>query len=47
MKRIAIIFALALTGCYRMTVKSGAVVLEDDRATGELPGTLVRGPQQA
>ena len=31
---------------YRMTVKSGAVVLEDDRATGELPGTLVRGPQR-
>lgn len=31
---------------YRATVKSGAIVLEDDRATGELPGTLVRGPQQ-
>jgi N-acyl-D-aspartate/D-glutamate deacylase len=30
---------------YRLTVERGTVVLEEDRATGALPGRLVRGPQ--
>jgi N-acyl-D-aspartate/D-glutamate deacylase len=30
---------------YRLTVAHGTVVLEEDRATGALPGRLVRGPQ--
>jgi N-acyl-D-aspartate/D-glutamate deacylase len=34
----------AATG-YAATVKSGVVVREDDQATGERPGGLVRGPQ--
>jgi N-acyl-D-aspartate/D-glutamate deacylase len=32
---------------YRATVVSGAVVYRDGEPTGELPGRLVRGPQQA
>jgi N-acyl-D-aspartate/D-glutamate deacylase len=32
---------------YAATVKRGVVVLEDDRATGEHPGRLLRGPQPA
>jgi len=32
---------------YAATVKRGAVVREDDTATGERPGVLVRGPQHA
>jgi N-acyl-D-aspartate/D-glutamate deacylase len=32
---------------YLATIKSGAVVREDDRATGQRPGTLLRGPQPA
>jgi len=31
---------------YAATVCSGVVVYEDDTATGELPGRLVRGPQR-
>ena len=30
---------------YRATVKSGVIVRENDEATGELPGRLLRGPQ--
>jgi N-acyl-D-amino-acid deacylase len=30
---------------YRATVKSGVIVREDDHATGERPGRLLRGPQ--
>jgi N-acyl-D-amino-acid deacylase len=30
---------------YRWTIKRGAVTFEDGTATGELPGTLVRGVQ--
>jgi N-acyl-D-amino-acid deacylase len=32
---------------YLATVKSGAVVRENDQSTGERPGTLLRGPQPA
>ncbi len=32
---------------YRATVKRGEVVRQDDKATGERPGRLLRGPQQA
>ncbi len=31
---------------YGCTVKRGQIVLEDDQATGERPGVLVRGAQQ-
>ena len=30
---------------YAATVKRGVVVREDDEATGERPGRLLRGPQ--
>ena len=30
---------------YRMTIKNGVVTFRDGAMTGELPGTLVRGPQ--
>ena len=32
---------------YRATVVSGVVTFEHGVATGELPGRLVRGPQEA
>jgi N-acyl-D-aspartate/D-glutamate deacylase len=32
---------------YLATVKSGTVVRENDQSTGEVPGTLLRGPQPA
>lgn len=32
---------------YRMTVQNGEVIAEDDKATGALPGRLIRGPRSA
>jgi N-acyl-D-aspartate/D-glutamate deacylase len=32
---------------YRFTIKSGQVTFKDGKATGVLPGALVRGPQTA
>ena len=32
---------------YRYTIQSGEVTFEDGKATGALPGKLVRGPQPA
>jgi len=32
---------------YSATIKSGIITYENDKATGELPGTLIRGEQKA
>ena len=32
---------------YRYTIKSGEVTFEDNQATGQAPGRVVRGPQHA
>ena len=34
-------------GGYIATIKSGVVTFKNDEATGELPGTLIRGEQAA
>jgi D-aminoacylase, C-terminal region. len=33
-------------GRYRATIKSGVVTFKDDQATGELPGTVLRGERK-
>ena len=32
---------------YSATIKSGIITYENDKATGELPGTLIRGEQKS